>query len=76
MPMATLGVLQALGVGQATPTATLGVGRSSNLFELIKIIINSYDIRKMLIRYQNVQKNILYQFMSKSYIFKSCPVPC
>ena len=67
-PTATLGVPQAVGVAQAMPTATLGVARFSNLSEIVKIITNSYDVRKMHIRYQNFQKNILYPFMSKSCI--------
>ena len=75
-PRAALGISLALGVDRATPTATLGVGYFSNLSNFVKIITNSYDVRKMRIRYQNVQKNILYPFMSKSCIFESCTVPC
>lgn len=75
-PRAALGIYLALGVDRATPTATLGVGYFSNLSNFVKIITNSYDVRKMRIRYQNVQKNILYPFMSKSCIFESCTVPC
>ncbi len=75
-PRAALGIYLALGVDRATPTATLGVGYFSNLSNFVKIITNSYDVRKMRIRYQNVQKNILYPFMSKSCIFESCTLPC
>jgi hypothetical protein len=38
--------------------------------ELAKIITNSYKIRKIEIMYQNVQKNVIYLFMSKSCMFK------
>jgi hypothetical protein len=75
-PRAALGISLALGVDRATPTATLGVGYFSNLSNFVKIITNSYDVRKMRIRYQNVQKNILYPFMSKSCIFESCRITC
>ena len=60
--------MDAVGEGKATPTATLGVARFSYFSEIIKIITNSYDVRKMHIRYQNFQKNMLYPFMSKSCI--------
>jgi hypothetical protein len=75
-PRAALGIPLALGVDRATPTDTLGVGHPSNLSNFVKIITNSYDVIKMRIRYQNIQKNILYLFMSKSCIFESCTVPC
>jgi hypothetical protein len=75
-PRAALGIPLAIVVDRATPTATLDVGHPSNLSNFVKNITNSYDVRKMRIRYQTVQENILYSFMSKSCIFESCTVPC
>ncbi|KAK1621417.1 hypothetical protein QYE76_026934, partial [Lolium multiflorum] len=51
-PRETLGIPLALGVDGATPTATLSVGHPSNLSNFVKIITNSYDVRKMRIRYE------------------------
>jgi hypothetical protein len=52
----------------STPTITLGVALFLNLYKIVKIITNSYDVRKMHIRYQNFQENILNPFISKSCI--------
>jgi hypothetical protein len=74
--MATLGIPLSLGVDRATPRATLGIGLPLNLSDFVKIITNAYDVRKMRIKYQNIQKNILYPFMLKSCIFELCTVTC
>jgi hypothetical protein len=43
---AALVICLALDVDRATPTATLGIGYFSNLCNFVKIITNSYDVRK------------------------------